>query len=151
MLSETRRAKDDGWTEPCVAGDAMIATPGGWRRADSVRPGDLILTVSGPRPVERVEIHPDTPLLRIEFSDGGSLRVTGGYRFHVHRGRDGFVPTRLDRCRVGDEVRTLHAGVLGEAKVLRIEPAGRAPAYDLYEPETQTSIIDGYVCRRCGE
>src|SRR5712692_5624898 len=40
-------------TNPCVTGDTLVAVPDGWRRADAVRPGDMILTVKGPRPVER--------------------------------------------------------------------------------------------------
>src|SRR5438034_5393997 len=49
-------------TNPCVTGDTMVATPDGPRRVDSIRPGDLIETIKGPRPVERVEINPKTPI-----------------------------------------------------------------------------------------
>src|SRR5207253_8497996 len=53
-------------TNPCITGDALVATPDGWRRADTAQSGDLILTAKGSRPVERVEIYPATPHLRVE-------------------------------------------------------------------------------------
>jgi ribonucleoside-diphosphate reductase alpha chain len=137
-------------TNPCVTGDTPVATPHGWRRADEVRPGDVIVTVKGPRPVQRVEVYHDTPVFQVDFADGGSVRATAGHQFYVRR-RDEFRPVRLDRCRVGDEVQTLHAGVPGAAKILRIEPAGVSTTYDLYEPETDTWITAGYVSRGCGE
>jgi ribonucleoside-diphosphate reductase alpha chain len=138
-------------TNPCVTGDTMVAVPGGWRRAEAVRPGDLILTLKGPRPVEHVEINPGTPIFRVKFADGGSLRVTAAHQFYVRRGGAELAPRRLDRCRIGDEVQTFHAGVIGAAKILSIEAAGAATTYDLYEPETDTWITDGYVSRGCGE
>src|SRR5256885_1223619 len=45
-------------TNPCVTGDTKVATPEGWRRADTIQPGDIITTLNGPRPVERVEVNP---------------------------------------------------------------------------------------------
>ena len=138
-------------TNPCVTGETLVATPDGWRRADAFSPGDLILTVKGPRRLGRVEVHPETPIFRVTFSDGGTLRVTAGHQFYVHRDSDGFVPSRLDRCRPGDEVQTFHAGVSGLAKILSVEPTGVATTYDLYEPETDTWITEGYVSRGCGE
>jgi len=138
-------------TNPCVTGDTLVDTPEGSRRADSIRPGDLIQTVKGPRPLERWEIYHDTPVFRVRFSDGGILRVTAGHQFYSCREGVGFVPVRLDRCRSGDEVQTFHEGISGSAKVLSIEPAGVETTYDLFEPETDTWITEGYVSRGCGE
>jgi len=138
-------------TNPCVTGATMVATPDGWRRADTVQSGDLILTVKGSRPVERVEIYPATPVFRVEFSDGGVLHATAGHQFYVARGGGAFVAIRLDRCHAGDEVQTLLHGQFGSAKILSIEAAGVATTYDLYEPETDTWITEGYVSRGCGE
>src|SRR5437762_1872453 len=137
-------------TNPCVTGDTLVATPGGGRRADAIRPGDMILTVKGPRPVERVEINPSTPIFRVAFADGGTLRITAAHQVYVRRGGE-FAPLRLDRCHLGDEVQTFHAGVIGAAKILSIEAAGVATTYDLYESETDTWITEGYVSRGCGE
>src|SRR5437773_459131 len=138
-------------TNPCVTGATMVATPDGWRRADTVQSGDLILTVKGSRPVKRVEIYPATPVFRVEFSDGGVLHATAGHQFYVARGGGAFVAIRLDRCHAGDEVQTLLHEQFGSAKILSIEAAGVATTYDLYEPETDTWITEGYVSRGCGE
>src|SRR5947208_8236344 len=138
-------------TNPCVTGATVVATPDGWRRADTVQSGDLILTVKGSRPVERVEIYPATPVFRVEFSDGGVLHATAGHQFYVARGGGPFVAIRLDRCHAGDEVQTLLHEQFGSAKILSIEAAGVATTYDLYEPETDTWITEGYVSRGCGE
>src|SRR5207248_143856 len=77
--------------------------------------------------------------------------VTAAHQFYVRTDRGLFLPVRLDRCRIGDEVQTFHAGVGGTAKILRIEAAGIATTYDLYEPQTDTWITEGYVSRGCGE
>ncbi len=37
------------------------------------------------------------------------------------------------------------------AKVIKIEPAGVATVYDLYEPKSDTWITEGFVSRGCGE
>jgi ribonucleoside-diphosphate reductase alpha chain len=138
-------------TNPCVTGDTLVAVPGGWRRADAIMPRDVIMTVKGPQPVERVEVNQKTPVFRVEFADGGSVRVTAAHQFYVRRGDNAFVPIRLDCCRTGEEVHTFHAGVPGTAKILRVEPAGIETTYDLYERETDTWITEGYVSRGCGE
>ncbi|MCW5851986.1 MAG: hypothetical protein KIT87_18075 [Anaerolineae bacterium] len=48
-------------------------------------------------------------------------------------------------------LRCNHTGGNWAAKVVRIEPAGTATVYDLYEPRTDTWITEGYVSRGCGE
>src|SRR5919201_1474899 len=138
-------------TNPCVTGDTLVATPGGWRRADAIQPGDIIETIEGPTPVERVEMNVGTPVFRVDFADGGHLVVTAAHQFYVRTDRGLFLPVRLDRCRIGDEVQTFHAGVEGTAKILKVESAGIATTYDLYEPQTDTWITEGYVSRGCGE
>jgi len=138
-------------TNPCVTGDTLVATPGGWRRADAIQPGDIIETIEGPKPLQQVEVNVGTEVFRVDFADGGHLVVTAAHQFYVRTDRGLFLPVRLDRCRIGDEVQTFHAGVGGTAKILRIEAAGIATTYDLYEPQTDTWITEGYVSRGCGE
>ena len=138
-------------TNPCVTGDTLVATPGGWRRADAIQPGDIIETIEGPKPLQQVEMNVGTEVFRVDFADGGHLVVTAAHQFYVRTDRGLFLPVRLDRCRIGDEVQTFHAGVGGTAKILRIEAAGIATTYDLYEPQTDTWITEGYVSRGCGE
>src|SRR5438270_803399 len=132
-------------------GDTLVATPGGWRRADAIQPGDIIETIEGPRPLQQVEVNVGTEVFRVDFADGGHLVVTAAHQFYVRTDRGLFLPVRLDRCRIGDEVQTFHAGVGGTAKILKIEAAGIATTYDLYEPQTDTWITEGYVSRGCGE
>ena len=138
-------------TNPCVTGDTLVATPGGWRRADAIQPGDIIETIEGPKPLQQVEVNFGTEVFRVDFADGGHLVVTAAHQFYVRTDRGLFLPVRLDRCRIGDEVQTFHAGVGGMAKILKIEAAGIATTYDLYEPQTDTWITEGYVSRGCGE
>ena len=138
-------------TNPCVTGDTLVATPGGWRRADAIQPGDIIETIEGPKPLQQVEMNVGTEVFRVDFADGGHLVVTAAHQFYVRTDRGLFLPVRLDRCRIGDEVQTFHAGVGGTAKILKIEAAGIATTYDLYEPQTDTWITEGYVSRGCGE
>src|SRR5437773_7916856 len=138
-------------TNPCVTGDTLVATPGGWRRADAIHPGDIIETIEGPKPLQQVEVNFGTEVFRVDFADGGDLVVTAAHEFYVRTDRGLFLPVRLDRCRIGDEVQTFHAGVGGTAKILKIEAAGIATTYDLYEPQTDTWITEGYVSRGCGE
>jgi len=138
-------------TNPCVTGDTLVATPGGWRRADAIQPGDIIETIEGPKPLQQVEVNFGTEVFRVDFADGGHLIVTAAHQFYVRTDRGLFLPVRLDRCRIGDEVQTFHAGVGGTAKILKIEAAGIATTYDLYEPQTDTWITEGYVSRGCGE
>ena len=138
-------------TNPCVTGDTLVATPGGWRRADAIQPGDIIETIEGPKPLQQVEMNVGTEVFRVDFADGGHLVVTAAHQFYVRTDRGLFLPVRLDRCRIGDEVQTFHAGVGGMAKILKIEAAGIATTYDLYEPQTDTWITEGYVSRGCGE
>ena len=164
-------------TNPCVTGDTLVATPHGWRRADSIRVGDEILTVSGVGRVAEIEVNPNMPVYLVEFSDGGSIRATASHQFYVRDPRTGaFHPRRLDALCIGDEVRVLrplpmrvtevalamHGPAVGAplaeldaaegtARVLSITPAGIETVYDLYEPETDTWITAGYVSRGCGE
>src|SRR5438876_4706167 len=138
-------------TNPCVTGDTLVATPGGWRRADAIQPGDIIETIEGPKPLQQVEVNFGTEVFCVDFADGGHLVVTAAHQFYVRTDRGLFLPVRLDRCRIGDEVQTFHAGVGGTAKILKIEAAGIATTYDLYEPQTDTWITEGYVSRGCGE
>ena len=138
-------------TNPCVTGETLVATPGGWRRADAIQPGDIIETIEGPKPLQQVEMNVGTEVFRVDFADGGHLVVTAAHQFYVRTDRGLFLPVRLDRCRIGDEVQTFHAGVGGMAKILKIEAAGIATTYDLYEPQTDTWITEGYVSRGCGE
>lgn len=140
-------------TNPCVAGETRIATPEGWRRADEIKTGDEICTVNGAGRVIMVETHPALPVYDVHFSDGGTLRTTAAHQFYVcDPDEETLQPRRVDRMRKGDRVRVFRNGAPdGAAEFVAAEPAGLARVYDLYEPQTDTWITEGYVSRGCGE
>src|SRR5881296_2770669 len=70
-------------TNPCVTGDTLVATPGGWRRADAIQPGDIIETIEGPKPLQQVEVNFGTEVFRVDFADGGHLVVTAAHQLYV--------------------------------------------------------------------
>lgn len=97
-------------TNPCLTGDALIATPEGWRRLDTIQVGDPICTVLGQGAIKEIEVHENTPVYEVKFSDGGSLRATAAHQFHVRDSRTKFfTPTRLDQMRPGQWVRVAKA------------------------------------------
>jgi ribonucleotide reductase alpha subunit len=147
-------------TNPCLTGDTVIATPQGWRRLDSIEVGEEIYTVLGTGKVKRTEVYHDRPVYEIWFSDGGTLKATAAHQFHLREG-DRYAPTRLDKIKPGDVIRT-HKTSLGPVPgrqqnsssathVTKISFAGYDTVYDLYDPRSDTWIAEGYVCRGCGE
>lgn len=104
-------------TNPCVTGDTLVATEGGWKRADEIKVGERIGTVLGSGLVGKVEVYENHPVYRVKFSDGAELRVTAAHQFHaiVHEDRaknaanKKFAPLRLDQLKVGDMVRVAPA------------------------------------------
>lgn len=146
-------------TNPCVTGDTLVATPDGWMAAEKIRPGDLILTPSGPLPVKRIEVSVH-PVFCVRFSDGGSVRATAGHQFLAQPLTEPGAeprPIRLDELQRGDLVQVARRGHptlsdwTGEAKIVGIEPADTDTVYDLFEPITDRWITEGYVSRGCGE
>ncbi len=99
-------------TNPCVTGDTLVATPEGWKRADSIRPGDEICTVLGVGQVDTVEINENMPVYEVHLSDGGVIRATASHQFHVRDSRTKFFePRRLDELKEGDWVRVFRGVV----------------------------------------
>jgi ribonucleotide reductase alpha subunit len=93
-------------TNPCVTGDTLVATPEGWRRADSIRVGDEICTVLGTGHVHTVEVNENTPIYEVHLSDGAIVRATASHQFHARDARTKFFePRRVDQLRPGDWVR----------------------------------------------
>ncbi len=148
-------------TNPCVTGDTLVATPAGWRRVDEIQAGDVICTVLGTGRVETVEVHDAMPVYAVHFSDGGMVKATAAHQFYVYDPlSDSYVPRRVDRLRLGEAVHVFQPVMAGmveaeqvdqTATVVQIEEAGVDTVYDLYEPESDTWITEGYVSRGCGE
>jgi ribonucleoside-diphosphate reductase alpha chain len=100
---------------PCVTGDTLVRTPSGWKRADSLKAGDELVTAYGAvRPITNIEVTEDTEVYRVEFTDGGFIDVSPGHIFHTRPGqtRDGSEFTkfwsaerRLSELKPGDLVR----------------------------------------------
>ena len=110
-LSNLNYCENIDATNPCVTGDTLVATPNGYKRADTFRTGDELCTVCGVGTVKEVEVHRNYPVYKVEFSDGGILHVTAAHQFHAMKadGKDKatkkYSLLRLDELRVGDWVR----------------------------------------------
>ncbi len=99
-------------TNPCVTGDTLVATPSGWKRADSVREGDEICTVLGVGRVATVEVNENMPVYDLHLTDGAVVRVTASHQFHARDSRTKFFePRRLDQLKEGDWIRAYRAAV----------------------------------------
>jgi ribonucleotide reductase alpha subunit len=104
-------------TNPCITGDTLVATPKGWRRADSIRQGDEICTVLGVGRVATVEVNESVPVFDVHFSDGAVLRATASHQFHARDSRTKFFePRRLDELTPGNWVR-VYRGVVPDNPV----------------------------------
>jgi len=100
---------------PCVTGDTPVLTPSGWRRADSLRGQESIVTAYGTaRPITRIEKNDDVDVYRVSFTDGGSIKASRGHVFHSRRGQGRKTAAfnkfwnkevRLEELRPGDLVR----------------------------------------------
>lgn len=99
-------------TNPCVTGDTLVATPTGWRRADSIGEGDEICTVLGTGKVATVEVNEAVPVFAIHFSDGGTIKATASHQFHVRSSKTKFFePKCLDQLETGDWVRVYKTAI----------------------------------------
>ncbi|NJC94743.1 MAG: hypothetical protein FIB03_00135 [Anaerolineae bacterium] len=99
-------------TNPCVTGDTLVATPSGWKRADSIKEGDEICTVLGVGRIATVEVNENMPVFNLYLSDGAIVRVTASHQFHARDSRTKFFePRRLDQLEEGDWVRVYRATV----------------------------------------
>ena len=99
-------------TNPCVTGDTLVATPSGWRKAESIQEGDQVCTVLGIGRVATVEVHENIPVFDLTLSDGAVIRATAAHQFHVRGSRQKFFePRRLDELKPGDWVRVFRSVV----------------------------------------
>lgn len=92
-------------TNPCVTGDTLVGTPLGWKRVDSLEVNDFICTTLGSGLIKTIEVNENTPIFEVEFSDGGTQKVTAAHKYYVKRGDSKFTQQlRLDELEVGDNV-----------------------------------------------
>jgi len=103
-------------TNPCVPGETRVATPQGWKRADSIREGDEICTISGTGKVATVEVNEAVPVYKVTFSDGGMVRATAAHQFYARLDiADSFNPIRVDQLEAGDWVQVYRPNNLDAA------------------------------------
>ena len=118
-------------TNPCVTGETLVATPDGWRRADSIKEGDEICTVLGSGEVKEIEVNPAVPVYKVTFSDGGVVRATAAHKFHVRSSQTKFfTPTRLDQIQVGQWVRVAKGEVPSNTVPMPAVPGVGLSRYD---------------------
>ena len=99
-------------TNPCVTGDTLVATPGGWKRADDLSKGDKICNVIGGGAVDNIEVNKNVPVFKVYLSDGGIIRTTAAHQFHVRDSREKFFRAcRLDQTKIGSWVRVFKGAV----------------------------------------
>jgi len=99
-------------TNPCVTGETLVATPHGWRRADTIQVGDEICTVLGVGHVQSVEVNHNVPVFDVYLSDGAVVRATAAHQFHARDSRTRFFePRRVDQLKPGDWVRVYRSVV----------------------------------------
>jgi ribonucleoside-diphosphate reductase alpha chain len=137
-------------TNPCVTGDTLVATPSGFRKADTFIVGDEVTTAYGTTgKIERIEVHQNMDVYEVAFSDRGKIKATLSHQFYATNGGDDkYNPMMLKDLKVGDIV---HKSVGDNARIINIAYAGKSTVYDLFEPTTDTWITNGYVSRGCGE
>ena len=100
-------------SNPCSTGDTLVATPNGWKRADSFNVGDEIITVNGVEKIQDIEINNDIDVYQVDFADGGSVKVTPSHQFQcvVSDGKNSksakkkIVKTPLKELKIGDTIR----------------------------------------------
>lgn len=72
--------------DECFVGSTEILTPGGVRKIETVRSGDLVYCATGVGRVASVFTKPTTELYRMELSDGRFIECTGDHPFFTDSG-----------------------------------------------------------------
>jgi len=72
--------------DECFTGETLVATPGGNRRIEEIRVGDLVLNASGVGRVLSTFNKQATSILKVEVSNGHVLSCTPNHRFFTDRG-----------------------------------------------------------------
>lgn len=70
---------------PCVTGDTLVTVENGFKQARDLKVGDEILTPKGFKPIKKFYNNGKQRIIKISFSDGGSLRATTDHKLKVVR------------------------------------------------------------------
>ena len=125
-------------TNPCVAEGTMVNTPIGYMKVEDLKEGDIISTVIGSEPIYTIEVHANTDVYLVNFSDGGQSIVTAAHKYHaIKKGdnRSRFYNYRLDELQPGDYVRVETT----ELKEIEFSP-------ELYKIGLKVGILLGDGC-----
>ncbi|MEA2837627.1 MAG: hypothetical protein QOD89_2177 [Bradyrhizobium sp.] len=139
--------KDGGHNDnpgACFPGDTKILTPTGPIRIDALNAGDKILSWSEASrqlvtcAIKKVKIHGAKTIVRIDLSDGGSVRATSS---HTIRTQDSW--KRIDHLVQGDCIVRASGD---NARVLRISLTGdKLPVFNLTTQGEHNFIAEGIV------
>ena len=72
--------------DECFVGSTLVSVPGGTRRIDNVRPGDVVYCANGLGTVDRVVCKSSSDLYQVEFDDGTATTCTGDHPYFTGRG-----------------------------------------------------------------
>lgn len=75
-------------TNPCCKAGTLVATQNGWTAVENINVGDMIQTLTGFEPVQKIYTYDNTELYRVTFMDGGYLDVSPGHIFHIKYGNE---------------------------------------------------------------
>ena len=92
-------------TNPCLAAGTLVQTPTGLKAVETLKEGDVISTILGQGAIETIEIHENTPVKHVCFTDGSGLYVTDGHIFHKVESKWFNTDVRFEDLKVGDKVR----------------------------------------------
>ncbi|MGI8654415.1 MAG: DNA polymerase [Pyrinomonadaceae bacterium] len=87
----------------CLTGDALVATPVGFKRMDALREDDFVKTSYGFKRVEKAWMNGTRRVYKIQLKDGRSIRATEDHRFLAGKADTW---KRLNELRIGDKLYT---------------------------------------------
>jgi ribonucleotide reductase alpha subunit len=159
-------------TNPCVAQGTLVDTLEGLRKVEDIKEGDLVSTLheKGFEPVKTIEIHEDTYVNKVTFSNNITQYVTDAHIYHVKDQKsNSIIRKRMDNLFIGDKVQYQPLDKLRKVyldieesyitednnyyqEILDIEwHVKKEKVYDLFCEESDTWITEGLVQQGCGE
>ena len=109
---------------PCVARGTQVNTPYGYKKVEDIKEGDLVSTLhkNGYEPVKTVEIHEDTFVNKVVFSDGTVQYITDAHIYHVKKeGTNKIERLRFDTLKIGDKIQHEPVEIFGNIDENSIE------------------------------
>lgn len=129
---------------PCLTGDALVLTPKGYVRADSLNEGNEIITKNNTTSIIKTkEINFDKKVKEYLFSNNLSLKATDSHIFYSYGNEK-----KASTLKIGDKIDS----VGGLVDILDIRDVdGLHTVYDFFEETTDSWIANGIINRGCGE